>query len=57
VLSDPLYYRPSEIYDLVADPSKARGKLGWKNTYRFEDLVREMVKSDLQHLSGRELEI
>jgi len=55
VLSDPLYYRPSEIYDLVADPSKAREKLGWKNTYRFEDLVREMVESDLQNISKREI--
>jgi GDPmannose 4,6-dehydratase len=47
---NPMFYRPAEIYDLIADASKAREKLGWKNTYRFEDLVKEMVKSDLQNL-------
>jgi len=47
VISDPAFYRPAEIYDLVADPSKARQKLGWKNKYSFEDLIKEMVESDL----------
>jgi len=44
---DPTYYRPAEIYDLVADASKSREKLGWRNRYRFVDLVKEMVDSDL----------
>jgi len=47
VISDPAFYRPAEIYDLVADASKARQKLGWKNKYSFEDLIKEMVESDL----------
>jgi GDPmannose 4,6-dehydratase len=50
VISDPTYFRPAEIYDLVADPSKVREKLGWKNQYRFPELVREMVESDLSNL-------
>jgi len=49
VISDPTYYRPAEIYDLVADASKARQKLGWKNKYSFEDLIKEMVEADLKN--------
>jgi GDPmannose 4,6-dehydratase len=50
VIPDPTYFRPTEIYDLVADSSKVKEKLGWKNEYRFPDLVREMVESDLANL-------
>jgi len=49
VVSDPAFYRPAEIYDLVADASKARQKLGWKNKYSFEDLIKEMVEADLRN--------
>jgi len=51
VISDPAFYRAAEIYDLVADASKAKAKLGWKNEYGFHDLVREMVESDLEGIS------
>ena len=50
VVPDPAYFRPAEIYDLVADPSKVREKLGWRNQYQFLDLVQEMVESDLSSL-------
>ena len=49
VIIDQNYYRPAEIYDLVADASKARKELGWKNNYQFVDLVNEMVASDLEY--------
>ncbi len=55
VIADPTYYRPAEIYDLVADASKAHEKLEWKNTYKFKDLVKEMVESDLHFLAGKRL--
>jgi GDPmannose 4,6-dehydratase len=48
ILSDEMYYRPAEIHNLVADASKARNKLGWNSSYRFVDLVQEMVESDLR---------
>jgi GDPmannose 4,6-dehydratase len=48
VTADQMYYRPAEIYNLVADASKARSKLGWNSSYRFIDLVQEMVESDLR---------
>ena len=50
VVPDPAYFRPAEIYDLVADPSKVREKLGWRTQYQFLDLVQEMVESDLSSL-------
>jgi GDPmannose 4,6-dehydratase len=53
VIPDPKLYRPAEVYDLVADASKAREKLGWYPHYRFEDLVKEMVDSDLETLKRR----
>jgi len=47
VIVDPTYFRPAEIYDLLADPSKAKERLGWNNQYGFPALVKEMVESDL----------
>ncbi len=44
---DPKYYRPTEVDLLLGDPSKAINKLGWKPKYSLIDLVKEMVKSDL----------
>ena len=50
---DERLLRPAEVDVLVGDASKARRVLGWKPTYTFEDLVREMVQSDVQLLSSR----
>ncbi|HVW93498.1 MAG TPA: GDP-mannose 4,6-dehydratase, partial [Devosia sp.] len=44
---DPRYYRPTEVEALLGDASKAREKLGWSARTRFEELVAEMVASDL----------
>jgi GDPmannose 4,6-dehydratase len=44
---DPRYFRPTEVETLLGDPTKAREKLGWTATTRFEDLVSEMVSADL----------
>ena len=45
---DPRYYRPTEVDYLLADPKKAREKLGWQAKTEFEDLVRVMVKHELE---------
>jgi len=45
---DPRYFRPTEVDLLIGDPSKAKEKLGWEPKYKFEDLVKEMVESDLK---------
>ncbi len=41
-------FRPAEVDILLGDPSKANAILGWKNRTTFEDLVIEMVESDLK---------
>ena len=48
---DPRFYRPAEVEILVADPSKAREKLGWKPKVTFEELALSMVRSDYENLS------
>ena len=44
---DPAYYRPTEVDFLLGDASKAREKLGWVPQYNLDQLVEEMVLSDL----------
>lgn len=43
---DPRYFRPTEVEQLLGDPTKAREKLGWQHKVSFADLVSEMVQSD-----------
>jgi GDPmannose 4,6-dehydratase len=50
VVIDPLYYRPTEVDYLLADPRKARERLGWRHSIGFEELVRIMVDAELQAL-------
>jgi GDPmannose 4,6-dehydratase len=44
---DPRYFRPTEVETLLGDASKARERLGWEPKIPFDELVREMVTSDL----------
>ena len=48
VAVDPRYFRPTEVDLLLGDPTKAEQKLGWKREYQLQDLVDEMMKSDLK---------
>ena len=43
---DPAYYRPSEVKNLLGDPSKAKEKLGWEAKCSLEELVSEMIEMD-----------
>jgi GDPmannose 4,6-dehydratase len=45
---DSRYLRPSEVDALCGDPSKLKNSLGWTPKYNFEDLVDEMINSDMQ---------
>ncbi|PZF78783.1 GDP-mannose 4,6-dehydratase [Aestuariivirga litoralis] len=47
---DPRYFRPTEVDLLLGDPSKARWELGWEARTSFEDMIAEMVQSDLRLL-------
>jgi len=40
------YFRPAEVDELLGDSTKARAELGWKITYTFDELVKEMVEAD-----------
>ena len=50
VVPDDRYYRPAEVDELVADPSRARSVLGWVPAVDFPELVTLMVDADLQRL-------
>jgi GDPmannose 4,6-dehydratase len=45
---DPKYFRPTEVDLLLGNPSKAEQKLGWKREYKLEELVSDMMQSDLK---------
>ena len=44
---DSRYFRPTEVENLLGDPSKARQKLGWHPEITAQDMCREMILSDL----------
>jgi GDPmannose 4,6-dehydratase len=44
---DERYFRPTEVEFLLGDPAKAKAKLGWTHKTGFDQLVKEMVESDL----------
>lgn len=45
---DPKYFRPTEVNLLLGNPAKARRKLKWKPKITFKELVRIMMRSDLE---------
>ena len=44
---DPRYFRPSEVDLLLGDPTKAKTKLGWEPEYNINDLIADMMQSDI----------
>ncbi len=55
VAVDPRYFRPTEVETLLGDPTKAKTNLGWEPKITFEQLVSEMVKTDLEEAKKDEL--
>jgi GDPmannose 4,6-dehydratase len=53
VAIDPNYYRPTEVDLLIGDASKAEKMLGWKAKTKFEELVKLMIKSDMDKVLKR----
>jgi GDPmannose 4,6-dehydratase len=45
---DENYYRPTEVDKLIGDASKAKKMLGWAPKHTVEDLVKEMMASDMR---------
>jgi GDPmannose 4,6-dehydratase len=50
VVQDPEFYRPAEVDYLRGDATKANDVLGWKPRHSFKDLVKMMVKHDIERL-------
>lgn len=48
VAVDPRYFRPAEVETLLGDPTKAKDKLGWVPEITLQEMVTEMVASDLE---------
>ena len=49
---DQQFMRPAEVVELVGDYSKAERELGWKPRTTFEELIRLMVRSDIDLLEA-----
>ncbi len=49
---DEDFYRPKEEVPLVGDASKIRSQLQWEPKVSFEDMVRDMVQSDLEYFQS-----
>lgn len=55
---NPRYFRPTEVELLIGDATKANTKLGWTPEYDLQDLVNDMMQSDIKimqkdhHLEG-----
>jgi GDPmannose 4,6-dehydratase len=45
---DPRYFRPAEVDLLIGDPTKAKTILGWEPTHSLQELVHEMISSDVK---------
>ena len=52
VVQDERFFRPAEVDLLVADPSRAKGELGWTPRVNFRQLVEMMVEADLARYHG-----
>ena len=47
------FYRPTDVVNLLGDPTKAKNELGWNpQTTSFEQLVEIMVKHDMQKVAA-----
>lgn len=52
VAVSPDFYRPTDVVNLLGDPSKAKRELGWNpQSTSFEQLVELMVKHDMQKVT------
>ena len=51
VAVDPRYFRPTEVDLLIGDPTKAKEKLGWEPQIQLNELVDDMMQSDLKLMS------
>jgi GDPmannose 4,6-dehydratase len=44
---NPKFYRPTEVEQLLGDPTKAKTQLGWQPKVQFDALVKDMMEADM----------
>ncbi|HIX54019.1 MAG TPA: GDP-mannose 4,6-dehydratase [Candidatus Sphingobacterium stercoripullorum] len=52
---DSRYFRPTEVEVLVGDASKAYSEMGWQPKYSLQDMIKEMVQSDIVEIRKDQL--
>jgi len=55
VKQDERFFRPNEPVQLLANPRKARERLGWQAEVTFEEMVQQMVAADVERLTNAKL--
>ena len=55
VAIDATYFRPTEVDLLIGDATKAKNKLGWTCQYDLQDLVKDMMQSDIKLMQKTQL--
>jgi GDPmannose 4,6-dehydratase len=55
VCVDPAYFRPTEVEQLLGDPTKAKEELGWEKSVDFPGLVRDMIVNDMAKVDAGDL--
>ena len=49
IKQDKRYFRPNEVHDLKGDYSKAKRIIKWKPKIKFDQLITEMIKQEIQN--------
>lgn len=52
---DPRYFRPTEVDLLIGDATKAKEKLGWTPKIQLEELIEDMMQSDIKLMEKEQL--
>lgn len=52
---DPRYFRPAEVETLLGDPTKAKERLGWTPRIKLQEMIAEMVATDLDQAKQHRL--
>lgn len=55
VVVDEKFFRPAEVNQLLGNAAKAREKLGWEPQISFEEMVHEMVDTDMKLVARQAL--
>ena len=54
IVIDPKFYRPAEVEFLCGDPAKANTRLNWYPKINFKQLVKRMVRSEINGKKKKE---